>query len=119
MKMSIIRCKISKKKHDELLQLFIAKVTARTAADLVGISRHTATLYYQKIKGVILYNLERGGNVYTKIVQDTKTDTLLPIIRRKIVPDSVVYTDFYRSYNVLSTIIASAEFNLIYASPYF
>ena len=52
-------------------------------------------------KVIVFGILKRGGKVYTKIVQDTKTDTLMPIIRRKIVPDSVVYTDFYRSYNVL------------------
>ncbi len=41
------------------------------------------------------------GKVYTKIIDDTKTKTLMPIIRQKIVPDSVVYTDCYRSYNAL------------------
>ena len=45
--------------------------------------------------------LKRGGKVYTQIVTDTKTETLLPIIRQKIKPDSIVYTDSYRSYNVL------------------
>lgn len=52
-------------------------------------------------KVVVFGILKRGGKVYTKVIQDTKTDTLLPIIRRKIVPDSVVYTDSYRSYNAL------------------
>jgi len=124
MKMGIKRCKISKKKQCELLQFFIAEVTARTAAELVDINRHTATLYYHKIREVIMAHLERdaeqafdgeveldesyfgghrkgkrgrgaagkvivfgilkrGGKVYTKVVQDTKTKTLLPIIRRK------------------------------------
>ncbi len=45
--------------------------------------------------------LKRGGKVYVKIVPDTKTATLLPIITRKIAPDSIVYTDSYRSYNAL------------------
>ena len=36
-----------------------------------------------------------------KSCKDTKTDTLLPIICRKIAPDSVVYTDCHQSYNVL------------------
>ena len=45
--------------------------------------------------------LKRNGNVYTQIVEDTKTDTLMPIIRSKIEPDSIVYTDCYRSYNIL------------------
>ena len=45
--------------------------------------------------------LKRGGKVYTKVVLDTKSKTLMPIITNKIVPDSVVYTDSYGSYNVL------------------
>lgn len=45
--------------------------------------------------------LKRGGKVYTQVIDNTKTDTLMPIIRRKIRPDSIVYTDGYRSYNAL------------------
>ena len=45
--------------------------------------------------------LKRNGNVFTQIVDDTKTETLMPIIRSQIQPDSIVYTDCYRSYNVL------------------
>ena len=40
--------------------------------------------------------LKRGGKVYTQIINKTKTDTLMPIIRQKIKPDSVVYTDSFR-----------------------
>jgi len=45
--------------------------------------------------------LKRGGKVFTKIIPDAKTETLLPIIREKVVPDSIVYSDSFRSYNVL------------------
>ena len=45
--------------------------------------------------------LKRGGKVFTKVVLDTKTETLIPLITRKIAPDSIVYTDCYRSYNAL------------------
>ena len=45
--------------------------------------------------------LKRGGKVYTKVVINTKTETLMPLIARKVAPDSVVYTDSYRSYNAL------------------
>jgi len=45
--------------------------------------------------------LKRGGNVYTQIILDAKTDTLMPIIRDKIRPDSIVYTDYWRGYNAL------------------
>jgi len=45
--------------------------------------------------------LKRGGRVYTVVPPDLRRETLLPIIREKIVPDSVVYTDSFRVYNVL------------------
>ena len=45
--------------------------------------------------------LKRGGKVYTQIIMDAKTSTLMPIIRCKIKPDSIVYTDCWRSYNAL------------------
>jgi transposase len=45
--------------------------------------------------------LKRGGKVYTAVVPDTKGKTLKAIIINKIQPDSIVYTDSYRSYNVL------------------
>lgn len=45
--------------------------------------------------------LKRGGRVYTQIIPDAKSDTLLPIIERKVIPDSIVYSDCWRGYNVL------------------
>jgi transposase len=142
MNMKITRCKLSKKKQGQLLGYFVAEVTARTAADLIGIQYNTAALFYRKIRDVIAWHLaqeanecfageveldesyfggrrkgkrgrgtggkvvvfgilKRGGKVYTKVIGDTKAKTLMPIIRRKIRPDSIVYTDCYRSYNAL------------------
>ena len=142
MRMGIRRCKLSKKKQESLLQFFAAEVTARTAADLLGINRRTAILFYHKIRQVIAAQLDlqaeevlggeieldesyfggarkgkrgrgatgkvivfgilkREDKVFTKVVSDTNTDTLMPIIIRKIAPDSIVYTDCYRSYNAL------------------
>lgn len=118
------------------------EVTARSAADMLGIQPNSAALFYRKIREVIVYHLEqesheifhgvveldesnfggirkgkrgrgaagkvavfgilkRGGKVYTRVVGDTKTETLMPLITRKIAPDSIVYTDCYRSYNAL------------------
>jgi transposase len=45
--------------------------------------------------------LKRGGRVYTKIIPDARSDTLMPIIVRKVVPDSIVYTDGWQGYNAL------------------
>ena len=45
--------------------------------------------------------LKRGGKVYTAIIPNAKTETLLPIIQEWVMPDSIVYTDTFRSYNAL------------------
>ena len=45
--------------------------------------------------------LKRGGKVYTAIIPDAKASTLIPIIREKVVPDSIVYTDSFQVYDVL------------------
>jgi len=45
--------------------------------------------------------LKRGGKVYTTIIKDASRATLLPIIKKKIIPDSVVYTDYWVGYNAL------------------
>jgi len=45
--------------------------------------------------------LKRGGKVYTAIIPNAKTETILPIIKEKVEPDSIVYTDTFRSYNAL------------------
>jgi len=45
--------------------------------------------------------LKRGDKVYTKVISDTKSKTLLPIIEAKICLDYIVYTDSYSSYDVL------------------
>ena len=140
--MKLAHCKLSKNKQRKLLEYFVLEVTARSAADLLGIQPNSAVLFYRKIREIIAYHLEleaheifegqveldesyfggtrkgkrgrgatgktavfgilkRGGKVYTKVVSDTKASTPMPIIARKIAPDSVVYTDCYRSYNAL------------------
>lgn len=139
--MGLKRCRLKDRDQRKLLEFFVAEVTARAAADLMGLQVNTAALFYRKIRIVIAEKLEaeasaftgeieldesyfggvrkgkrgrgaqgkvpvfgilkRGGKVYTQVIRNTKTDTLMPIIRQKIKPDSVVYTDSYRSYNAL------------------
>ena len=52
-------------------------------------------------KVVVFGLLKRNGKVYTVTVANTQSATLLPIIREKVRPDSVVYTDCHSAYNVL------------------
>ena len=39
--------------------------------------------------------------MYTAIIPDAKAWTLIPIIREKVTPDSIVYTDSFQVYDVL------------------
>jgi transposase len=45
--------------------------------------------------------LKRGGKVFAKVIPNAKSKTLMGIMQEKIVPDSIVYTDTFSSYNVL------------------
>lgn len=45
--------------------------------------------------------LKRGGKVYAKMIPNASRETLLPIIKRHIIPDSIVYTDSWPAYDTL------------------
>ena len=133
---------MSKNVQRKLLEYFVLEVTARSAADLLGIHPNSAALFYRKIRQIISWHLDletnetldgpveldesyfggkrkgkrgrgaagkvvvfgilkRQGKVYTVVVENVQTETLLPVIKRNIKPDSVVYTDCLGSYDVL------------------
>jgi len=52
-------------------------------------------------KVVVFGLLKRHGRVHAVMIPNARSQTLLPIIRWKIRPDSVVYWDALGSYNVL------------------
>lgn len=52
-------------------------------------------------KVIVFGLLKRQGKIFTKVVSDTTSDTLIPIIRRKVAADSIVYSDSWRAYNAL------------------
>ena len=45
--------------------------------------------------------LKRNGKVYAAMIPNASTTTLMPIIREKVKPDSIVYSDCWRGYNAL------------------
>jgi len=95
------KSRLSQYKQDRLIEHFVAGSTARTAAALVGVNRKTAAYYFLRLRKIILLELERGGKVYTRIIPNAASATLYPIIEGKVIPDSIVYTDSWRGYNVL------------------
>ena len=50
-------------------------------------------------KVVVFGILKRNGRVYTVVVDNAKSDTLMPVIKQKIMPDSIVYMDSLSSYD--------------------
>ena len=140
------KSRLSQYKQNKLIELFVAGVTARTAAELANVNKSTAAYYFHRLRLLIYQNschlemfdgeieadesyfgghrkgkrgrgaagktavfglLKRNGKVYTVAVPNTQTATLLPIIREQVAPDSIVYTDCYKSYDVLDV----SEFN--------
>ena len=136
------RSRLRRGVQEELIKYFCAGVTARSAAQIAGVNRNTAILFYHKLREVIFAALEaeapelmrgeievdesyfgghqkgkrgrgaggkvavfgllkRQGKVRVVIIPDARSDTLIPIIREKIRPDSIVYTDAFKSYDVL------------------
>jgi transposase len=140
--MAVFRCRLNNKTQVELLKLFVVEVTARSAANLLGIQPNSAALFYRKVriviqehlsiesqqlfkghievdesyfggtrkgkrgrgsagKVVVFGMLKRQGKVYTVVVDDASTKSLMHEITNKIKVQSVVYTDNFRSYNAL------------------
>ena len=51
--MHVRHCKLREKQQDRLAEFFVAGVTARAAADLLGIHRHSAALFYHRLRQII------------------------------------------------------------------
>lgn len=45
-----------------MLEFFVLEVTARSAADLLGIQVNSAALFYRKVRAVITYHLEQEAH---------------------------------------------------------
>ena len=50
-------------------------------------------------KAVVFGILKRNGKVCTIVTDNAKADTLMPVIKQKIMPDGIVYTDSSISYD--------------------
>ena len=123
-----------------LAEHFVAGTPARSAAELIGVNRNTATLFYRKLREIIAEEiaqddpiqgeievdesyfgghrkgkrgrgaagkvavfglLKRQGRVHAVMIPDAKSRTLMPIIREKVLPQSVVYSDSWQAYDKL------------------
>ncbi len=87
------KSRLTARQQSRLIEHFIAGTTARD--ELSGEIEADESYFGGRRKG------KRGGKVYTAIIPNAKTETLLPIIAENVRPDSIVYTDTFKAYNVL------------------
>ena len=55
--MQITNCKLIKRVQRKLLEFFVLQVTARSAADILGIQPNSAILFYRTIRMVTSHHL--------------------------------------------------------------
>ncbi len=68
--MKISHCRLLRKVQLRLLEFFVLEVTARSAANILGIQPNSAALFYRKIRGVIAYHLEQESHeIFDGIVE--------------------------------------------------
>ncbi|EOC35329.1 putative transposase [Neisseria meningitidis 2001213] len=73
--MKITHCKLKKKVQKELLRFFVLEVTARSAADILGIHPNSAVLFYRKIRTVINHHLALAADeVFEGPVEPDESD---------------------------------------------
>lgn len=55
------KSRLSQYKQNKLIELFVAGVTARTAAQLVGVNKNTAAYYFHRLRLLIYHNSPHLG----------------------------------------------------------
>ena len=71
------KSRLTRRQESKLIEHFVVGSTARATANVVGVQANTT------------------------IIPNAKTETLLPIIREYVGPDSIVYIDTFGAYNAL------------------
>ena len=52
------KSRLSQYKQNKLIELFVTGVTARTAAQLVGVNKNTAAYYFHRLRLLIFHNTQ-------------------------------------------------------------
>ncbi len=68
--MHLKRSKLTERQTNELMKLFVAGTTARTAADVVGVNRNTAILFFLRCRKAIAVHQEQLSPFYGEVEVD-------------------------------------------------
>ena len=58
--MKLKRCRLTEKQQDRLVEFFVGEMTARTAADLVGINKTTGAYFFHRLREIIAWQLDEA-----------------------------------------------------------
>lgn len=67
--MGIKCCKLSLKVQRRLIEFFVLEVTARSAADLLGLQANTVALFYHKVRQLIVEQLATDDTLLDEEVE--------------------------------------------------
>ena len=93
------RSRLTDRQSERLLEHFVAGTPARPAAELAGVNRNTARLFYHRLRERIA---QRLGQAYPlKVAGDVDNAPDTPPAAVRVRPDSIVYADAPSTANVL------------------
>ena len=59
-----MKSRLSSTKQSKLIEHFVAGTTARCTADLIGVNRNTAAYYFQRLREIIVTQLEQESHEF-------------------------------------------------------
>ena len=59
--MKLKGCRLTEKQQDRLVEFFVGEMTARTAADLVGINKTTGAYFFHRLRAIIAWQLDEAS----------------------------------------------------------
>ena|SRR3989338_830697 len=98
----LFKSHISERKFRNILKYFSQDFDATNVSFLTGLTRKTINRLYHKFR-LRIYQLEKqdSGKVFVQIIENCKRRELMPIIKGKILEESTIYTDGWKSYDGL------------------
>lgn len=67
------KSRLSHCKQNKLIELFVAGVTARTAAELVGVNKNTAAYYFHRLR-LLIYQSSQHLEMFDGEVESDEND---------------------------------------------
>ena len=68
--MKLKGCRLTEKQQDRLVEFFVGEMTARTAADLVGINKTTGAYFFHRLRAIIAWQLDEASPLAGEVEAD-------------------------------------------------